>query len=201
MASRQVFLLLLVAVSFLLKIAVAMSVDIQARQNECFYEDLETGDKLTLTFYVGDGENTPIDVWITNPNGITVASISRDHKGLLIETAKEFGKYTYCFSNKFSSNVVKSVHFNSNVNLKNAVDENNQEDPLKNEIEELTESILSVKAQQEYLIAREKVHRNTAESTNSRVKWWSGFQLVLLISVCLWQVHYLKHFFEVKRAV
>lgn len=52
MASRQVFLFLLVAVSFFLKIAVAMSVDIQARQNECFYEDLETGDKLTLTFYV-----------------------------------------------------------------------------------------------------------------------------------------------------
>ncbi|GAA5802956.1 COPII-coated vesicle protein [Helicostylum pulchrum] len=201
MASRQVFLLLLVAVSFLLKIAVAMSIDIPARQNECFYEDLGTGDKLTLTFYVGDGENTPIEVWITNPNGNIVASAPRDHKGLLIETAKEFGKYTYCFSNKLSSNNVKSVHFNSNVNLKNAVDENNQEDPLKNEIEELAESILSVKAQQEYLVAREKVHRNTAESTNSRVKWWSGFQLVLLISVCLWQVHYLKHFFEVKRAV
>lgn len=52
MASRQVFLLLLVAVSFLLKVAVAMSVDVPAHQNECFYEDLEVGDRLTLTFYV-----------------------------------------------------------------------------------------------------------------------------------------------------
>ncbi|KAI9361729.1 supernatant protein factor C-terminal domain-containing protein [Pilaira anomala] len=177
-----------------------MSVDVPAYQNECFYEDLEVGDRLTLTFYVGDGENSPIDVLLTNPSGIAVGSIPRDHKGLLIETATQAGKYTYCFSNK-SSSPIKSVHFNTNVNPKDAVDENNQADPLKAEIEELAESIRAVKAEQEYIVAREKVHRNTAESTNSRVKWWSVFQLILLISVCLWQVHYLKHFFEVKRAV
>jgi hypothetical protein len=40
-----------------------------------------------------------------------------------------------------------------------------------------------------------------AESTNTRVKWWSVAQIVLLFVVCFWQVSYLKHFFEVKRAV
>jgi hypothetical protein len=36
-----------------------------------------------------------------------------------------------------------------------------QEDPLKVEIEELTESILAVKAEQEYIVAREIRHRNS----------------------------------------
>lgn len=40
-----------------------------------------------------------------------------------------------------------------------------------------------------------------AESTNTRVKWWSVAQIVLLFVVCFWQVRYLKHFFEVKRGV
>lgn len=39
---------------------------------------------------------------------------------------------------------------------------------------------------------RERRHRNTAESTNSRVKWWSIFQAVVLFSVVAWQVYYLK---------
>jgi hypothetical protein len=52
-----------------------------------------------------------------------------------------------------------------------------------------------------------------AESTNSRVKWWSIFQAGVLVGVCLFQVSYLKRycyqlvlfadvrFFEVKRVV
>lgn len=40
-----------------------------------------------------------------------------------------------------------------------------------------------------------------AESTNGRVMWWSLFEAATLVAVCLWQVYYLKRFFEVKRVV
>jgi len=36
-----------------------------------------------------------------------------------------------------------------------------EEDPLKNEIEELADSILAVKAEQEYIVARERRHRDS----------------------------------------
>lgn len=39
------------------------------------------------------------------------------------------------------------------------------------------------------------------ESTNSRVKWWAIVQIVIVVSVCLWNVHYLKSWFEVKRVL
>lgn len=51
MFSRQVSLLL-IAVTFLLKVAVALNVDVPAHQNECFYDDLGVGDKLTVTYEV-----------------------------------------------------------------------------------------------------------------------------------------------------
>lgn len=39
------------------------------------------------------------------------------------------------------------------------------------------------------------------ESTNSRVKWWSIAQIVILLGVCGWNIHYLKSWFEVKRVL
>lgn len=78
---------------------------------------------------------------------------------------------------------------------------------------------MSVKDEQEYIVVRERTHRNTAESTNSRVKWWSVLQAVVIFAVVAWQVYYLKvcprlltsapqtngwsgqSFFEVKRII
>jgi p24 family protein beta-1 len=61
--------------------------------------------------------------------------------------------------------------------------------------------LATVKDEQEYIVLRERVHRNTAESTNSRVKWWSMFQLIVVIGVGAFQIWWVKRFFEVKRVV
>ena len=58
--------------------------------------------------------------------------------------------------------------------------------------------LAQVKEEQGYMVVRERTHRNTAESTNARVKWWSIFQLGVLIGQGGFQVWWLKRFFEVK---
>ena len=65
-------------------------------------------------------------------------------------------------------------------------------------VKTLTELLNSVRDEQSYIIVRERTHRNTAESTNARVKWWSIFQLGVLIGEGVFQVWWLKRFFEVK---
>lgn len=64
--------------------------------------------------------------------------------------------------------------------------------PIEREIRTLANGLTSVKDEQEYIVIRERTHRNTAESTNSRVKWWSVFQALVLFAVVAWQVYYLK---------
>jgi hypothetical protein len=64
-------------------------------------------------------------------------------------------------------------------------------------VRRLSESLEQVRDEQSYIVVRERVHRNTAESTNSRVKWWSLFQLIFLVGEGLFQVWWLKRFFEV----
>jgi hypothetical protein len=90
--------------------------------------------------------------------------------------------------------------------------------PIEREVRLLAHGLTSVKDEQEYIVVRERTHRNTAESTNARVKWWSIMQAIVLFSVVAWQVYYLKvtflssscwhpvdtfiqSFFEVKRVI
>lgn len=74
-------------------------------------------------------------------------------------------------------------------------------DPLEKELQHLKTGLRGIKDDQEYIVVRERSHRNTAESSNSRVVWWSLFQTGMLVATCAFQVFYLKQFFEVKRVV
>lgn len=69
---------------------------------------------------------------------------------------------------------------------------------LEDEVRKLAENVQSVKHEQAYIVIRERIHRNTAESTNARVKWWSLFQMGVVAANSIFQIYYLKRFFEVK---
>src|SRR5438045_3381756 len=48
-------------------------------------------------------------------------------------------------------------------------------------VRKLSDLLAQVKDEQSYIVIRERTHRNTAESTNARVKWWSIFQMGVLL--------------------
>lgn len=94
--------------------------------------------------------------------------------------------------------------------------------PIEREIRDLAAGLQAVKDEQEYLVIRERVHRNSespcilhlvesplliamlpsaAESTFSRVKWWSIIQGFMLIGACSFQVYFVKRQFEVRRVI
>lgn len=68
---------------------------------------------------------------------------------------------------------------------------------MVNLVRRLSDAVAQVRDEQGYIVVRERVHRNTAESTNGRVKWWSLFQLIVVIGEGVFQVWWLKRFFEV----
>ena len=50
-----------------------------------------------------------------------------------------------------------------------------------------------------YLRAREAELRDLNEATNTRVAWLSCVSLAVCISLCVWQIYYLKNFFQRKK--
>ncbi|KAI8145583.1 emp24/gp25L/p24 family/GOLD-domain-containing protein [Fennellomyces sp. T-0311] len=194
-------LLVITTIVCLIQSAVAISVDIPAHAQLCFFEELQVGDKMTVTYQVGEGGNLDIDFLISDPLARLIKSSVRESTGTHVIEAATAGKHTYCFGNQMSSVTAKSVSFNVHDMQKIENTAKEDIDPIEREIRELADSIFAIKAEQEYIVIRERQHRDTAESTNARVKWWSLGQVALLAGVCFWQVVYLKRFFEVKRVV
>jgi hypothetical protein len=112
-------------------------------------------------------------------------------------TAHMDGRYLYCFSNEHWSANTKEVSFNVH-GIVYVPESEAPQDPLEKEVRILGEMLAQVKDEQGYIVVRERTHRNTAESTNARVKWWSIFQLGVLIGEGIFQVWWLKRFFEVR---
>jgi p24 family protein beta-1 len=224
-------MIILLPLLTLLTTILAHNIQLRAHSRECFHETLHTDDKMTVSFQVGDREfggsgNLDIDFWVTNPQGgyqFHERSVSYgDHSF----TAKSDGKYLYCFSNEHWSANTKEVSFNVH-GIVYVPESEAAQDPLDKEgkppslpplelppsrtvfltfffeiiVRALSDLVASVKDEQAYIVIRERTHRNTAESTNARVKWWSMFQVIILVGEGVFQVWWIKRFFEVKRVV
>ncbi|WYZ34904.1 hypothetical protein EsH8_I_001180 [Colletotrichum jinshuiense] len=185
--------------------ALAHNIQLPAHGRECFHETLHRDDKMTVTYQVGDREfgsagNLDIDFWITNPQGQYETFDKSVSNGDFSFTAKHDGKYTYCFGNEHWGAHSKEVSFNVH-GIVYVSESDVPADPLEVEVRHLSELLAQVKDEQSYIVIRERTHRNTAESTNSRVKWWNLFVIGLVVGESVFQVWWLRRFFEVKRVV
>ncbi|TFK74428.1 supernatant protein factor, C-terminal domain-containing protein [Pluteus cervinus] len=200
----QKLILALFAVLYVFPLlAHAHLIEVVAGKKECFFEDLNKGDKMTVTYQVGGGGHLDIDFWLSDPNRKVLGKHIRQSTGDLSTTAETNGRFEYCFSNQMSAIADKMVSFNVHGVIYVGEDVNGAEvvAPIEREIRLLAAGLQTVKDEQEYIVIRERTHRNTAESTNTRVKWWSVLQAIMLFAVVGWQVYYLKSFFEVKRVI
>ncbi|KAI9708996.1 MAG: hypothetical protein M1812_007809 [Candelaria pacifica] len=190
----------LAALTCFWSISAAHNIQMRAHSRECFHEQLHKGDRMTVSFQVGDREfggsgNLEIDFWIQSPNGGYQAHERAISTGDHSFEADQDGKYTYCFSNEHWSASSKEVSFNVH-GIVYVPESEAPSDPLEAEVRQLSDLLSQVKDEQSYIVVRERTHRNTAESTNGRVKWWSIFQLGVLIGEGIFQVWWLKRFFE-----
>lgn len=80
---------------------------------------------------------------------------------------------------------------------------------MHQQAQRLAVSLDNAKGDFKYLRQRETGHRNTAESMNTRVLWWSIWEAVLIVILSCVQIYYLRRYsfpspprtFEVKRGI
>eukprot|EP00158_Paraphelidium_tribonemae_P003020 Partr_v1_DN25840_c1_g1_i2_m2526 putative transmembrane emp24 domain trafficking protein 2 len=183
-------------------LGMAFTVEIQPSEKMCLHESMLKGEKLLLGYQVQDGPDYEIEYTMENARQVIVDKQPRSigyEKNYEVESD---GRMTYCFQNLhtgYPSKLLSFYVFKDDVASVNKA--KSSKEPLEKELEQLKTGLRAIREEQQYIIVRERVHRNTAESTNSRVVWWSIFQTAMLIGACAWQVWYIKRFFEVKRSV
>lgn len=193
----------------LLSIAQAYIVEIDAGVgSECFHERVPIGVKLGFSFEVIEGGFYDIDVEIKDSSNVILHQDEKTSNGKYTIEANLEGPYQFCFSNKKSSYTPKTIIFDidrSDVaqgNSKITSDGTKEDDETKklvDMVQNLLLSTISSRHDVRFLTARDRVHRAINEATNSRIVWWSGVEFLLLLSVTLGQVWYLKRFFEIRR--
>lgn len=134
-------------------------VELGPASKECFFEDLNPGDQMTLTYQVGGGGHLDVDVWLEDPYDHRLFEHKRKDTGTYSFTADHNGRYTYCFSNEFSTVSDKTLSFNVHGII--YVPDEGDMLPIEREIRDLAAGLQAVKDEQEYLVIRERVHRNS----------------------------------------
>jgi outer membrane murein-binding lipoprotein Lpp len=67
---------------------------------------------------------------------------------------------------------------------------------LAAKVRDLNQKLEDIRREQQYQREREADFRNLSEATNARAVWYSIVQIGVLVGTCIWQLRYLKRFFE-----
>nr|Q90515.1 RecName: Full=Transmembrane emp24 domain-containing protein 10; AltName: Full=S31III125; AltName: Full=Transmembrane protein Tmp21; AltName: Full=p24 family protein delta-1; Short=p24delta1; Flags: Precursor [Takifugu rubripes]AAC59782.1 S31iii125 [Takifugu rubripes] len=156
----------------------------------------------TSSTVVGDGSIFKI----TDSSSHTLYSKEDATKGKFAFTTEDYDMFEVCFESKCTGRVPDQL---VNLDMKHGVEAKNYEEiakveklkPLEVELrrlEDLSESIVNDFA---YMKKREEEMRDTNESTNTRVLYFSIFSMFCLIGLATWQVFYLRRFFKAKKLI
>eukprot|EP00792_Barthelona_sp_PAP020_P005109 TRINITY_DN2500_c0_g2_i1.p1 TRINITY_DN2500_c0_g2~~TRINITY_DN2500_c0_g2_i1.p1 ORF type:complete len:200 (-),score=45.77 TRINITY_DN2500_c0_g2_i1:112-711(-) len=174
---------------------------VEPNREQCFYEDVAANTKINGNFQVTKGGLLDIDVRVWSPEDSIIYTVDRRHEGKFSFTAVTPGTYRFCYGNFMSKMTPKLVQFNleNNDNSKVGFAKDSDLTPLEQSVINLSDELRAITEEQQYMKARERRHRSTTESTNSRVLWYSLLETIVLISVYFWEIFYLKRMFEKRR--
>jgi hypothetical protein len=201
-----------VVVSLSVEICDTLFFELNAGISECFKVNPGIGHRLVGSFEA-DGSSEGIETKV-----ISLAQGSAQQRDLWrttdlsgkfdVESGGD-GVHQLCFTSTVSDKQIVSFNFHVdehggddvfNAEHKEFVTKEHTDQVLKH-IQTLADRTNDILDQQVFAITREAVHRQTAESTNSRVMWWTFAEVLSLIVLATFQVFYLKSFFEVKQVI
>ncbi|KAA0723297.1 Transmembrane emp24 domain-containing protein 3 p24 family protein gamma-4 [Triplophysa tibetana] len=199
---RQVSLLILaVCVAYIN--ATELTFELADNEKQCFYEDLEQGEKFDIDFQVIAGGNYDVDCFVTDPlNNVLYQERKKQYDSFSHTTAMK-GVYKVCFSNEFSTFSHKTIYLDFRAG---------EERPLLPDMNRATsltqmesacisvhEILKVVSDSQTWYRLREAQDRTRAEDLNVRVFYWSIGETIILFVVSIGQVLMLKSFFNEKK--
>ncbi|KAJ8915226.1 hypothetical protein NQ315_015449 [Exocentrus adspersus] len=192
-----------------------LTVNVEPRREDCFYEIVKQSDTIELDYQVIDGEHGDLDInfRLVDPTGRILLGDYKKSENTHQVTATTSGDYRFCFDNTFSSYNTKTVFFELSIgpvhDTEWGSDENFNFDGITAsqvfdaKVEDVNEivngvrnSLNKVQHLQDLIKSTEARDRNIAEENNFKVTTYSLFQLVLMLAVGTIQVVMVKSLFD-----
>ena len=191
----------------------AVVVRVNAGKDECFYEYVRVaGTRVFFHFEVTGGGQLDIDAAVHGPDGGLVWSSEKEHEARILFKAPLGGAYRFCLSNKMSTITSKTVALSIQAGDPGSGRANGHSgtgvgtgtlssDPVERMAMQVAEGLTELRNEQQYLKTRERIHRDTVESTNTRIMIYSVAEVLLILLVGVAQLWYLKSCFDKRRSV
>uniref|UniRef100_A0A2K5UTI6 Transmembrane p24 trafficking protein 10 n=1 Tax=Macaca fascicularis TaxID=9541 RepID=A0A2K5UTI6_MACFA len=211
-------LLFLLCPSLVLAISFHLPINSRKCLREEIHKDLLVTGAYEISDQSGGAGGLRSHLKITDSAGHILYSKEDATKGKFAFTTEDYDMFEVCFESKVFHTMNPLISFSGTgripdqlviLDMKHGVEAKNYEEiakveklkPLEVELrrlEDLSESIVNDFA---YMKKREEEMRDTNESTNTRVLYFSIFSMFCLIGLATWQVFYLRRFFKAKKLI
>ncbi|XP_053553120.1 transmembrane emp24 domain-containing protein 10 [Bombina bombina] len=175
---------------------------------KCLREEIHKNVLVTGEYEVSEARGQ-VRLKITDSAGHILYAKEDATKGKFAFTTEEYDMFEVCFESKFPAGSVRSPDQMVVLVMKHGVEAKNYEEiakveklkPLEVELRRLEDLSESIVNDFMYMKKREEEMRDTNESTNVRVLYFSIFSMCCLMGLATWQVFYLRRFFKAKKLI
>ncbi|XP_019406680.1 PREDICTED: transmembrane emp24 domain-containing protein 10 [Crocodylus porosus] len=190
-----------------------ISFQLPGKARKCLREEIHRDTLVTGEYEIGAPPGSSVgpaaNLKITDSAGHILYAKEDATKGKFAFTTEDYDMFEACFESKLPVGTGRMPDQLVILDMKHGVEAKNYEEiakveklkPLEVELrrlEDLSESIVNDFA---YMKKREEEMRDTNESTNTRVLYFSIFSMCCLIGLATWQVFYLRRFFKAKKLI
>ncbi|WWD21956.1 hypothetical protein CI109_106444 [Kwoniella shandongensis] len=138
-------------------------------------------------------------------SGHTVVNTRGPPDGRFTFTSHEPGDHNICLHSNITGGWLSTQHIKLYLDINvgsskpDVQSDLSHVSTLSSKLRDLNTKVEDIQREQRYLREVEATFRDASESTNSRAVWWSLAQIVVLVGAGVWQMRYLKVYFEDKK--
>lgn len=183
---------------------------------QCISEDAGSDEVLVHAQYnvTACPEGATVDLKVTSTedqsksgNPETLHEQADVHDGAVTFVSDASEEFSICFTSRSSTRAFGQVEIS--IDVRTGIDAKDYSNVAKQEhltmleleLRKLEDAVVQIKEEMVYMRNREEAMRNTNESTNARVLWFSVFSVCVLLSTAMWQVYHLKQYFKKKKLI
>lgn len=181
--------------------AFPLIVKVPANGIECFYGQVHNpGTQIGFSYSVQAGGAFDVDMTIRAPDSAVIERQERSREGEFGFRATQTGEYEFCFSNDMSTFSDKTVEFDIQIDsdikavLPPTVGDRDTE-RLEQYIQSIDDQANDLIRSLQYYKTRNNRNQSTVKSTESRIFYFSVFEVLLMVGMGLLQVTVVQLFF------
>jgi hypothetical protein len=191
--------------------ATALTFTLSPNEKQCFYAfNNHENSNIGYYFAVQAGGAFDINYSIKGPNQQIIVQEEKQRQGDYLFSADQVGEYEFCFDNEMSTFAEKVIDFEIKTsddleaakikaNLPDAPTENKAVEQMQSSVEKIERKLTLLENALNYYKTRNNRNQSTVKSTESRIFWFSIFDLALMVIMAIFQVAVVKFFFQGSR--